>query len=54
MMKKSKPSDFASPMIEQICEILNKGNEVHIKREKDNIVIVKVKRECISKNEIKE
>ena len=53
-MKKVKNSDFSNDMIVEICEILNKGNEVHIKREKENVVIVKVKRECISKNEIKD
>lgn len=51
-MSKVKVTDFNIEMIAQICDILNKGNEVHIKREKDNVVIVKQKRECVSKNPI--
>lgn len=52
MKTKIKISDFTPTMISEICEILNKGNEVHIKREKDNVCIVKQKRELISKNPI--
>lgn len=51
-MPKIKTQDITPIMVEQICDILNKGNEVHIKKERENVVIVKVKRECVSKNPI--
>lgn len=35
-----KIKDFSLNDINIICEILNKGNEVHIKRERDKVVIV--------------
>ena len=51
-MLKLKNSDFTPEVIEKICEILNKGDEAHIKREKDNVVVVKIKRECLIKSQI--
>lgn len=51
-MMKVSINDITLPMQQEICEILNKGNEVHIKREKDNIAIIELKRKCISKNPI--
>lgn len=44
--------DFNVKMAEQICEAINRGNEVHIKRERDKVVIIEVKRKCLSKNDI--
>ena len=45
-------SDFTLEMAKQVCEILNRGNEVHIKRERDKVVIIELKRKVISKNDI--
>lgn len=42
---KIKVVDFASAeTMALICEILNKGNQVEIKRERENIVIVEIVR----------
>ena len=49
-----KVRDFELSMITEICNILNKGNQCEVKRERDNIVIVEVKRKALSKNPIKD
>lgn len=42
---KIKVVDFASPeTMSMICDILNKGNQVELKRERDNIVVVEIER----------
>ena len=42
---KVKVVDFASAeTMTIICDILNKGNQVEIKRERENIVIVEIER----------
>ncbi len=46
-----KTSDFSLPMIVEMCEVLNRGNQVEVKRERDKVVIVEIKRKCLSKNE---
>ena len=48
-----KVSDFSLEMVKGVCDILNKGNQCEIKRERENIVIVEVKRKVQSKNPIK-
>jgi len=48
-----KVSDFSMKMILEMTDILNRGNTLEIKRERNNVVIVEIKRKCISKNEIK-
>lgn len=45
-------NDFTPEVIQIMCDILNKGDEAHIKREKDNVVVVKIKRECLIKSQI--
>ena len=51
-MLKIAINDISLPMQQEICEILNRGNEVHIKRERDKIAVIELKRKCISKNPI--
>ena len=51
-MTQAKVKDFTMDMIIQICEILNRGNQVEVKRERDNIVIVEIERHALSKNPI--
>ena len=46
------PSDFSHSMINEMCDIINHGNEVIVKRERDKVVIIEVKRKCLSKNEL--
>lgn len=45
-------SDFTPTMIDEMCDIINRGNEVIVKRERDKVVIIDVKRKCLSKNEL--
>ena len=47
-----KPNDFTPSMINEMCDIINRGNEVIVKRERDKVVIIDVKRKCLSKNEL--
>ena len=49
-----KVSDFSLEMVKQVCDILNKGNQCELKKERENIVIVEIKRKAFSKNPIKE
>ena len=45
-----KVKDFTPQMIVEICEIINRGNQCEIKRERSNIVIVEIERHVLSKN----
>lgn len=45
-----KVKDFTPQMIVEICEIINRGNQCEIKKEKTNIVIVEIERHALSKN----
>lgn len=47
-----KTSDFTLEMAKQVCEIINRGNQAEIKRERDKVVIVEIKRKCLSKSDI--
>ncbi|MBO4541652.1 MAG: hypothetical protein J5725_00570 [Bacteroidales bacterium] len=44
-----KVKDFSMQDIQVVCEILNKGHEVHIKRERNNVVIVEEHRKVRAK-----
>lgn len=48
-----KVSDFTMQMVVEMTNILNRGNTFECKRERDKVVIVEIKRKCISKNDIK-
>lgn len=47
-----KVKDFSLQEVQTVCEILNKGHEVHIKRERNNVVIVEEHRKVRSKTPI--
>ena len=49
----AKVSDFTIEMIMEMTDILNRGNQVEIKRERENIVIVEIYRHAKSKNPVK-
>ena len=49
-----KVKDFSLQCIQAICEALNNGHEVHIKKERENIVIVEEYRKMRSKTPISE
>lgn len=52
-MLKVKQADFLNAdVIKAITDILNKGNQAEVKREKDQVVVVEVKRKALSKTEI--
>lgn len=53
-MSKVKPSDFTTSHLDTISSILNKGNQAEVKRERDNIVIVEIKRTALEKSPIEE
>ena len=44
--------DFSLEMIVQICDALNRGHEVHIKQERNNVCIVEEYRKLRSKTPI--
>lgn len=52
-MSKVKVADFTLEMVQEMCDILNKGNQVEVKRERENIVVVEIGRHALSKNPIK-
>lgn len=49
-----KVKDFTLEMVQSVCEALNKGDEIHIKKERDNIVIVRERRKVVIKSPISE
>jgi len=49
---KLQSSDITPEVKEAICDILNKGHEALVKREKENVVVVKIKRDCLLKSKI--
>lgn len=49
-----KVKDFSLQDIQVICEALNKGHEIHIKKERNNVVIVEEHRKLRSKLPISE
>lgn len=51
-MSKAKVSDFTIETVVQMCDILNRGNQVEVKREKDNIVVVEIDRHAKVKTPI--
>lgn len=51
---KVKVKDFNIDMVAKMCDIINKGNEVIVKKERENIIVVEVKRQCVIKNPISE
>ena len=51
---KISPLTLSQEDIETITHILNRGNEVAIKKEKDNIVIIEIKRFVADKRPIVE
>ena len=53
-MSKVKVKDITVEMAQQMCDIINRGNQVEIKRERDNIVIIEIERHAVSKNPIEQ
>lgn len=53
-MPKLKTKDFSLNHLELICEIINRGNQVEIKKERENIVIVEIKRTALIKSPIED
>lgn len=51
-MPKAKVLDFSPEAMIQLCEILNRGNQAEVKREKDNIVVVEIDRHARIKTPI--
>lgn len=49
-----KVKDFSPEMLVEICSIVNRGNEALVKRERNCVVIVEVRRKALIKNEIVE
>ena len=50
-LKQISVKDFSLEMIRQMCESLNKGHTIEVKREREGkIVIVDIARNVISKN----
>lgn len=53
-MSKVKAYDFTQQHLDMMSDILNRGNQVEVKRERDNIVIVEIKRNAIVKSPIED
>lgn len=51
-MPKIKETDFKPSHLALICDILNRGNQAEIKKERDNVVIVEIKRSALVKSPI--
>ena len=51
-MSKVKVKDFTMEMVQKMCDIINRGNQLEVKRERDNIVIIEIERHALSKNPI--
>ena len=49
-----KVKDFTLDMLKQMAETLTKGNEIIVKLERGNIVLVETKRVALSKTPISE
>jgi len=50
---KVQKSDIDIVVVQQIVDILNKGLSAEVKKEKDNIVVVELKRKAMVKSPIK-
>ena len=53
-MSKIKVADFSLDGLKLMCDILNRGNQVEIKRERENLVIVEIKRTALIKSPIED
>lgn len=53
-MSKLKVKDISLDHLTMICNIINRGNQAEIKRERDNIVVVEIKRTALAKSPIEE
>lgn len=53
-MSKLKVKDITLENLTTICNIVNRGNQVEIKRERENLVIVEIKRTALEKSPITE
>ena len=51
-MSKINPSTLSQEDIEIITGILNRGNQCEIKKERENVVIVEIKRSALLKKPI--
>lgn len=51
---KMKVSDFTIEHVQLICDIINRGNQCEVKKERENIVIVEIKRNALKKSPIQE
>ena len=49
---KLKTTDFSADHLNLICDIINRGNQVEIKKERENIVIVEIRRTALVKSPI--
>jgi len=49
---KIKVSDITIEIAQEVVNILNRGNQVELKRERDNIVVVEIVRHAKIKNPI--
>jgi len=53
-MAKMKVSDITIDHLKTICEIINRGNQCEIKKERENFVVVEIKRTALIKSPIEE
>ncbi len=51
-MAKLKPSDITENHLSMICDIINRGNQAEIKKERENVVIVEIERHALIKSPI--
>ena len=50
-LKQIKVTDFTLQMVQQICDSLNRGHTIEIKREREGkIVLVDISRNVVSRN----
>ena len=51
-MAKLKVIDFTPEHLATICDIINRGNQAEVKKERENVVIVEIKRSALIKSPI--
>ena len=53
-MSKLKVRDITLDQLEMVCNIINRGNTAELKRERENLVVVEIKRTALIKSPIED
>ena len=53
-MSKCKVTDFSLDILKTMCEIINRGNQVELKAERENLVVVEIRRKALIKSPVED